>query len=109
MSTTVNVTSENYPVTIDVEDVTINVTVDGSGALLAVNNLSDVANAATARMNLGVDSSAEVDAKIEATGGGAVPPSVITHISRTDNPHNVQENQIPDGIDYTLLFENALL
>jgi hypothetical protein len=42
-------------------------------------------------------------------GAGTVPPSVIAHISRTDNPHNVQENQIPDGIDYTLLFENALL
>jgi hypothetical protein len=42
-------------------------------------------------------------------GAGTVPPSVIAHISRTDNPHNVQESQIPDGIDYTLLFENALL
>jgi hypothetical protein len=41
-------------------------------------------------------------------GGGSVPPSVLAHISRTDNPHRVTENQLEDGLDYTLIFENAL-
>ena len=39
----------------------------------------------------------------------SVPIEVTQHITRTDNPHNVTEAQIPDGIDYTLLFENALI
>ena len=39
----------------------------------------------------------------------SVPIEVTQHIARTDNPHNVTESQIPDGIDYTLLFENALI
>ena len=38
-----------------------------------------------------------------------VPDSVLDHISNTNNPHNVTEDQIPDGITYTLIFENALL
>lgn len=46
---------------------------------------------------------------IEQTADATIPPEVSNHITRTDNPHNVREDQIPDGIDYTLLFENALL
>lgn len=42
-------------------------------------------------------------------GSGTVPPSVIAHISRTDNPHNVLASQMAEGDDLTLLFENALL
>lgn len=38
----------------------------GGGDLLASNNLSDLANVATARANLGVDSSAQVSAKVAA-------------------------------------------
>lgn len=38
-----------------------------------------------------------------------VPQDVLDHIVRTDNPHVVKEDQIPSGIDYTLLFENALI
>jgi hypothetical protein len=38
----------------------------GGGDLLASNNLSDLASIPTARTNLGVDSSAEVDAKVAA-------------------------------------------
>jgi hypothetical protein len=38
-----------------------------------------------------------------------VPQAVLDHITRTDNPHTVLESQIPSGIDYTLLFENALI
>jgi hypothetical protein len=40
---------------------------------------------------------------------GSVPTEVIAHIARTDNPHQVNESQIPDGIDYTLLFNNSLI
>ena len=38
----------------------------------------------------------------------AVPIEVTDHITRVDNPHNVQDSQIPDGIDYTLIFNNAI-
>jgi len=41
-------------------------------------------------------------------GGGSVPPSVLAHISRTDNPHSVTEDQLLHGLDYTLIFENVL-
>lgn len=49
--------------------------------------------------------------QINATygGTGTVPPSVLAHIDRVDNPHQVQAGQLPTGDNLTLLFENALL
>jgi len=45
---------------------------------------------------------------VVSAGGGSVPPSVLAHISRTDNPHAVTEDQLLHGLDYTLIFENEL-
>jgi hypothetical protein len=81
MSVTVATNTTLVPVTVDVGGTEVDVTVSISTPV--------------------------IDVTIDT--GGSVPAEVIAHISRTDNPHNVQENQIPDGIDYTLLFENALL
>jgi hypothetical protein len=38
-----------------------------------------------------------------------VPTDILTHITRIDNPHSVTEDQLIQGIDYRLIFENALI
>lgn len=49
---------------------------------------------------------------IEITGvygsTDSVPPSVLAHISRTDNPHGVEESQLVNGPDYVVIFDNIL-
>lgn len=60
------------------------------GALLAANNLSDLANAATARTNLGLGTAAVAD----STAFEAADPAIQNHLASTANPHGVTAAQV---------------
>ncbi len=80
----------------------------GSGTwdMLKVDNLSGLTNTATARTNLSVDSSAEVDVKIWAVNTkvdnnttsianlATAQTQIDSHLSSTANPHSVTATQV---------------
>ena len=61
-----------------------------AGGLLAENNLSELTSASSARNNLGLGSAAVEDASAFEPAN----PNIQTHISATDNPHNVTPAQV---------------
>lgn len=69
--------STNAPITVGSTSLAFAQLTSGGGALQASNNLSDLANAATARTNLGVYSTSQVDAAIAAASLAASPATAI--------------------------------
>jgi len=67
-----------------------------NGALLAAHNLSDVANAATARSNLGLLSAAtHASTDFDAAGSAATVNTALTsHTSNVSNPHSTTAAQV---------------
>jgi len=72
----------------------------GDGDLLAANNLSDVANAATARTNLSVYSTAEVDAAVAAAGGS--PWTTVDAANYTATPASTSTVTMSDTSDFSV-------
>jgi hypothetical protein len=69
----------------------------GSGALLAANNLSDVANAATARTNLGVDYTT-LDERARDAVGTALTDTGLAVVTVNDGADTIDIN-VPAAVD----------
>lgn len=72
---------------------------DAAGALLAALNLSDLANAATARTNLGLgDAATHPASDFDAAGAAAtVQGNLTAHVGDGNNPHETTKDQVGLG------------